>query len=295
MDRLVQDFLDYLLADRGYSPATIDTYQKALGSIRIYFKSLDSQLTWLNLDADVIRRWMAAQVDRGENTRTMGKELSALRSFYKYLRRVGRIDYSPVIGIHNPKAQKPLPTFLKEAEVNKLFDHTIFSDDYCGQRAHAILLTFYHTGIRMSELIGLNVEDLNLKQQELKVTGKRNKQRVVPFGNELADFMSVYLDSRKDFYGDSQGPLFLSVKKKRIGKSQVGVIVKKYLSLVTSQRKKSPHVLRHTFATAMLNNGASLEAIRELLGHESIATTEVYTHTTFADLKKEYQHAHPRA
>lgn len=295
MENLIQAFLDYLKADRGYSPTTVYTYQKALNSVQIYFQSLDEQLNWLNLDADVIRRWMAAQVERGESTRTMSKELSALRSFYKYLRRMGRINYSPLTGICNPKSQKPLPAFLKANEVDKLFDQTTYTNDYRGQRAHAMLLMFYHTGIRMSELIGLNVEDVNLQLQELKVTGKRNKQRIIPFGKELAAYLPIYLNYRAEFYGEENGPLFLSVKRKRISPRQVGIIVKQYMSLVTTQTKKSPHVLRHTFATAMLNNGASLEAIRELLGHESVATTEVYTHTTFADLKKEYEHAHPRA
>lgn len=295
MDGLINDFLDYLKAERAYSAATVYTYQKALHSVQIYFQSLDEQLTWLNIDADVIRQWMSAQVQRGENTRTLGKELSALRSFYKYLRRMGRVEKSPLVTIRNPKTQKALPAFLKNDEVNKLFDDINFTSDYRGQLAHAMLLTFYHTGIRMSELIALNVSDLNIVQHEIKVNGKRNKQRIVPFGEELAQYLPHYLQVRSEFYGQADGPLFLSIKKKRIGPRQVGVIVKRYLSLVTTQKKKSPHVLRHTFATAMLNNGASLEAIRELLGHESVATTEVYTHTTFADLKKEYQHAHPRA
>ena len=178
-----------------------------------------------------------------------------------------------------------------------MFDDVEYPDTFDGLRDRTILLTFYHTGIRLSELVGLNVADVNLSSGELKVTGKRNKQRVVPFGEELRQALKHYIDQRKEQLADGvdAGCLFLNNKKERIGKSMVRIIVVHYLSLVTTMKKRSPHVLRHTFATEMLNHGADLEAIKELLGHESVATTEVYTHTTFADLKKEYQLAHPRA
>ncbi len=291
----VDDFLSYLKADRGYSFATITTYGDALRGVEAYFKSVDETLDWMNIDADVVRNWMMAEMQRGESTRTIAKNLSALRSFYKYLRRMGRVDHNPMQRIQNPRIHKSLPTFLKQAEVDRLFDEVQFPEGYEGLLHRLILLTFYHTGIRLSELVGLNVEDVNLAQQELKVTGKRNKQRIVPFGKELASSMRDFLAERTALTQTIVGSLFLTPKGERIKKSRVQSIVKAYLSLVTTQKKKSPHVLRHTFATAMLNNGADLEAIKELLGHESVQTTEVYTHTTFADLKKEYQLAHPRA
>ena len=207
------------------------------------------------------------------------------------------VEKNPMRLIHGPKAHKPLPSFLKESEVTRLFDDVEYPDTFDGLRDRTILLTFYHTGIRLSELVGLNVADVNLSSGELKVTGKRNKQRVVPFGEELRQALKHYIDQRKEQLADGvdAGCLFLNNKKERIGKSMVRTIVVHYLSLVTTMKKRSPHVLRHTFATEMLNHGADLEAIKELLGHESVATTEVYTHTTFADLKKEYQLAHPRA
>ena len=278
MNDLKQDFLTYLEAERGYSPTTIATYKKALVSVEIFFKSIDSQLSWQTIDADVMRQWLAAQMERGEGARTMGL-----------------VDHNPMSLIQNPKAQKVLPSFLKEQEVERLFDDVDYGSDFVGVRNQTMLLTFYHTGVRMAELIGLNVNDIQLTTCELRVTGKRNKQRVVPFGLELYEALVKYLHVRQQFYGSSEGPVFITQKRQRINRRQVGIIVKRYLSLVTTQKKKSPHVLRHTFATAMLNNGASLEAIRELLGHESISTTEVYTHTSFADLKKEYELAHPRA
>ena len=290
----VEDFLNYLAADRGYSQQTLTTYRESLTTFQIFYSSISQELNWYTLDADIVRRWMATEMERGRTARTVCKKLSALRSFYKYLLRMERIDHDPVRLVKNPKVHIPLPTFLKQSEIDRLFDQVVFPDDYEGLRDRTLLLTFYHTGIRVSELIGLNPADIHWDEGELKVTGKRNKQRIIPFGNELREALTHYIAVRNELFADEEA-LFLSVKAQRLTKTMVQRIVKYYLSLVTNQKKKSPHVLRHTFATAMLNNGADLEAIKEILGHESISTTEVYTHTTFADLKKEYELAHPRA
>lgn len=290
----VEDFLSYLLADRGYSQQTVSTYRESLTSFEIFFRSMDAQLTWENLDADVVKRWVVALMERGKEARTVNKGLSALRSFYKYLLRMERVDHDPTRLVKNPKQHVKLPVFLKQSEVDCLFDNVSFPSSYEGLRDRTVLLTFYHTGIRVSELVGLDRAAVHVGQGELKVTGKRNKQRIVPFGDELRKALESYLAVRNGCAGDDDA-LFLNRRKQRMTAQQVRAVVRKYLSLVTTQQKKSPHVLRHTFATAMLNNGADLEAIREILGHESICTTEVYTHTTFADLKKEYEHAHPRA
>lgn len=291
----IEDFLNYLKADRGYSLQTVRSYSDSLLSFEIFFRSLDAQLTWERIDVDVIRRWMSVEAERCKTSRTICKELSALRSFYKYLLRTKRIEKNPMRLVSNPKMTVPLPTFLKQSEIDELFDQVIFPDTNEGSRDRTILLLFYHTGIRVSELVGLNRSAINLMQRELKVTGKRNKQRIVPFGEELENALNVYLLRRDELEAFDPEALFLNAKSKRISVAQVRRVVHQYLALVTTQKKKSPHVLRHTFATAMLNNGADLEAIREILGHESIDTTEVYTHTTFADLKKEYERAHPRA
>lgn len=292
----VKKFLDYLLSDRGYSAKTILTYKITLSSFEDFFHHLDETLTWQTIDADVVRLWMTKEAKDGEKARTIGKKLSAMRSFYKYMQRMGVIENSPLARIHNPKAASPLPTFLRKNEIDALFDKVIYPDGFKGLLDYTILQTFYHTGIRLSELIGLNIADVNIERCELKVTGKRNKQRVVPYGIELKDTLVTYLSLRQALtdVADSKA-MFLGRTLKRITISQIRTIVNHYLSLVTMQKKKSPHVLRHTFATAMLNNGADLEAIKELLGHESITTTEIYTHNTFADLKKEYKLAHPRA
>ena len=291
----IDDFLMYLQGDRAYSPRSIRTYADALDSFQNFFQTLDDQLDWDKIDADIIRRWMAAEMERGIGARTVAKNLSALRSFYKYLLRMGCVSKNPAHLIKNPKVHYPLPTFLKQSEMNRLFDDVEFPESFEGVRDRIILLTFYHTGVRVSELVGLNVADVSLTTSELKVTGKRNKQRIIPFGKELNGELTHYVRLRNEWTATLEGPLFLGKDKKRMKAESVRNIVSHYLSMVTTQKKKSPHVLRHTFATVMLNNGADLEAIKELLGHESIGTTEVYTHTTFADLKKEYEQAHPRA
>jgi len=290
----IKDFLNYLAADRGYSTQTLATYRESLVNFEIYFRSKDDGLTWYNIDADIVRSWMAAQMKRGKTARTVAKDLSALRSLYKYFLRTSRIERDPLRLVRNPKIHRSLPTFLKQSEIDRLFDTIKFPEDYAGQRDRTILLTFYHTGIRLSELTGLNTTDIDLSQCELKVTGKRNKQRIVPFGKELQESFASYITLREQQSATSAA-LFLNLKGERIHPSSVESIVKQYLSLVTTQKKKSPHVLRHTFATTMLGGGADLEAIKEILGHESVQTTEIYTHTTLTDLKKEYQHAHPRA
>lgn len=290
----IEDFLLYLCAERGYSQRTADTYGASLRDFCRFCMSLEGQPDWKHVDADVVRQWMAAEMQRGCTGRYVAKQLSALRSFYRYLLRMQRVQHDPVRLVKNPKVHLPLPTFLKDSEIDRLFDDVTYPEGFEGQRDRLVLLTFYHTGIRLSELRGLDVSDVDLMRGELKVTGKRNKQRIVPFGEELCSALKTYVELRAQM-ACADGALFVTLKGKRMTKVQVYGLVRHYLSLVTTQKKKSPHVLRHTFATAMLNHGADLEAIRDLLGHESIRTTEVYTHTTFADLKKEYERAHPRA
>ena len=194
-----------------------------------------------------------------------------------------------------PKKSKPLPQFLREGEMDKLLDMQEWGGSYNDVRARTILLFFYETGLRRSELVGLNDEDVDLAARQLKVTGKRNKQRVIPFGEELSEALVRYLTIRDCQIERNSNALFLNDKGERISGGQVYALVRRYLTMVTSLKKRSPHVLRHTFATAMLNNGAGLESIKSLLGHESVSTTEIYTHTTFEQLKRVYKEAHPRA
>ena len=202
-----------------------------------------------------------------------------MRSFFRFALSRGLVTRDPSYVVKGPKKQKPLPQFVREEDMNRLLDTPqMWEEGFVGLRARTIIILFYETGIRLAELIGLDVEDVDLATRQLKVTGKRNKQRIVPFGEELETAIRE-----------------LSDKGKRMTRSQVEKIVKQHLSLTTTLKKRSPHVLRHSFATAMLNNGAGLESVRRLLGHESVATTQIYTHTTFEQLKRIYETAHPRA
>ena len=294
MDR-VDRFLAYLAADRGYSSLTVEVYRGDLRHFESFFLKLETSMNWSNVDSDVIRRWMAERMENGISPRSVKRSLSALRSFYKYLLRLGEVEHDPTQLIRNPKVPKTLPSFVKQSEMDRLLDGVTYPEGFVGLRDRLILLTFYTTGVRISELVGLNVEQVDLSHGELKVTGKRNKQRIIPFGEELADGIKVYLQERNEVFGLTAGALFVDMRGLRMSTAEVREVVRYYLSLVTTQKKKTPHVLRHTFATVMLNNGADLGAVKELLGHESLATTEIYTHTTFAELRKEYEKAHPRS
>lgn len=300
MRKAIDDFLTYLEGDKAYSPRTVLTYRESLNAFEDFAKSkLESSIP-AAIDPDVIRLWMAESMAAGKDARTVSKDMSALRSLFRYLLRTERVKKDPTRLVRNPKFMSKIPSFVKQSEMDRLLDEITFPESFQGERDRLILMTFYHTGLRVSELVGLNVEDLDLARGELKVTGKRNKQRIVPFGAELSEALRSYLENRRsEIPAEAEerpfSPLFINKKHKRITVSQVQAIVKFYLSTVTSQKKRSPHVLRHTFATVMLNNGAELEAIKDLLGHKSIATTEVYTHTSFAELKKVYKQAHPRS
>ena len=290
----VNEFLQYLTADRGYSAETVRSYRTGLKDFSQFFQSLDSGLTWESVDADVVRRWMAARIQGGLQPQTVRRALSALRAFYRYQLLTGHMAHNPMQRVQNPKVPRRLPVFLKATEMDHLLDDVTFPDTFRGHRDHLMLLVFYTTGIRVSELVGLDGSDINLSGRELKVTGKRNKQRVVPFGPELADAFGRFFALLNHEGLSADGPVFCNTRGRRLTAAEARRIVHDWLSAVTTQRKRSPHVLRHTFATVMLNNGADLEAVRELLGHESLAATEVYTHTTFAELKAVYAQAHPR-
>ena len=222
--------------------------------------------------------------------------MSALRSFYRFALKRRLVDKDPAHCITGPKKSKPLPQFLRESEMDNLLDMIEWGDSLKDVRARTILILLYEAGLRRSELTGLNDADVDFSAGQLKVTGKRNKQRIIPFGEELSQVLSHYIAVRDEqVERKTEGALFLNDRGERMTGEQVYVIVRKYLTAVTSLKKRSPHVLRHTFATAMLNNGAGLESIKNLLGHESVSTTEIYAHTTFEQLKRVYKEAHPRA
>jgi integrase/recombinase XerC len=293
---MINQFLNYLRYERNSSPQTVQTYEESLREFESYISLRDTGLSLQAVDADLIRDWMESLMDKGNTASTINKKLSALRSFYRFSLKRKLVEKDPAHGIVGPKKSKPLPQFLRESEMDHLLDRLEWDNNYKDVRARTILLLFYEAGLRRSELTGLNDVDIDFGSRQLKVTGKRNKQRIIPFGQELADALNQYLEARREQFGlRENSALFLSDKGERMTGSQVYLIVHRYLTLVTSLKKRSPHVLRHTFATAMLNNGAGLESIKKLLGHESVDTTEIYAHTTFEQLKRIYKEAHPRA
>lgn len=299
---IIEDFLAYMQASKGSLPRTIATYRDSLTNAADYFvREKGGEASWLSFVTDDFRAWEAEQMERGYSPSYVKKNMAALRSMYRYLLREGKVKVDPVRLVKNPKQQKRLPTFVRESEMDRLFDYYDFGEGYMGVRNRTILLLLYHTGVRASELIALNVSDIDLANSSFRVTGKGDKQRVIPFGAELHDELGSYLDSRsahlKAYSPDGAmgvGALFLTQRCRRIAYSELRSLVNEALSAVTTQKRRSPHVLRHSFATAMLAHGAQLEAIQQLLGHESVATTAIYTHTTLAELKDQYSQAHPR-
>ena len=292
---LIGQFCEYLKLERNYSGYTVSSYRKDLEQFRLFFQSVDDGADFISVDRDMVRMWIADMMEHGYRPSSVNRKLSTLRSFYNHLRRSGLMASSPVSGVKGPKSSGRLPQFVRESDMERLLESPDLGDGFDGALKKAVLATFYETGIRLAELVGLDDSDVDFDSQNIKVTGKRNKQRIIPFGQSLKDVLLEYTGMRAAVRDSSSQAFFVGSQGRRISRSQVYLLVRNSLSAVTSIQKKSPHVLRHTFATTMLNHDAELEAVRELLGHESLATTEIYTHTTFEELKKVYKQAHPRA
>lgn len=296
---MIEGFLNYLTHERAYSPHTVTSYGNDLREFEAYLANTENVLKTHEADADLIRGWAMELMAAGRSATTVNRKLSSLRTYYKYLLKKGAIAVSPMQSVHGPKKKKPLPQFVRESDMERLLDDTLTDDSWQGRREHVIIQLFYETGIRLSELVGLNVGDVDLVRKTIKVTGKRNKQRIIPIGDSLVQNLKEYIGEKDVEFGLSSTlspqPLFITDKGARVYPAWVYRLVRKNLSQVVTLKKRSPHVLRHTFATAMLNGDAELEAVKELMGHESVSTTQIYTHTTFEELKKAYSKAHPRA
>ncbi|SHF63823.1 tyrosine recombinase XerC subunit [Bacteroides luti] len=292
---LIDSFLNFLQYEKNYSEKTINSYRVDLIQLEEYIKNDSEELTLTEVDADIIRQWIIDLTKKGYTTSSVNRKLSSLRSFYKFLLLKQEIIKDPTRKINGPKKKKPLPIFLKEKEINKILEETNFKEGFIEIRDQMIIEMFYATGIRLSELIGLDNKDINFEDSLIKVKGKRNKERLIPFGDELKESMLRYISVRNETITVKSEAFFIKENGERLYNALVERLVKRQLSKVVTLKKKSPHVLRHTFATAMLNNEANLNAIKEILGHTSLAATEVYTHTTFEELKNIYKLAHPRA
>ena len=291
----IERFLDYLKLERNYSRLTVLKYESCLRLFEEYFKNLNTELEWESVDADVIRDWMESMMDSGLTAASVNGRLSAVRSFYRFALKKGLVENDPAHTITGPKKEKPLPKFIREKDMDRLLQPEMWGDTYKDVCARTIILLFYETGMRVGELVMLDDEMVDLDNRQLKVTGKRNKQRIIPFGAELEQALRDFVRLRDEQVERTEKGFFVTEKGQRVTYEQVRRMVKNHLGRVTTQQKRTPHVLRHTFATTMLNHEAGLESVKQLLGHESLATTEIYTHTTFEQLKKVYEKAHPRS
>lgn len=291
---MVDQFLDYLRYERNRSELTVKRYERSLLDFKKYYEGVGRDISWETVDSDIIRSWLEQLMDKGNKAPSVNADLAALKSFYRFALARNIVLRDPAHCVRGLKKQKPLPQYLRECEMDKLLDQENWEDNYKDARARIILLLLYEAGLRRSELVGLDDKDVDFSARQLKVTGKRDKQRIIPFGEELEAELQCFMEVRDREVVKNSVALLLDRHGERMTGGQVYNEVRKQLSKVTTMKKRSPHVLRHSFATALLNHEAGLESVRQLLGHESLKTTEIYTHTTFEQLRRVYKDAHPR-
>ena len=283
-------FTSYLQFEKRYSEHTVLAYCQDLKAF-VEFAGVKKISEFADLSSAFIRSWIVYLIEGGMKNKSVNRKLASLRTFYKWMRKEGLIDHSPMTKVQGPKNEKHLPVFAKESELLPSKIEELFSDDYSGKRDALMLELFYQTGIRLSELIGLTLKDIQGNQ--IKVLGKRNKERIIPISDDLVQQIQEYLELRKEISSKCENLLLLDSGNKLYPTFAYRKI-NYYLGKVTSLDKKSPHILRHTFATHMLNRGTGLETLKDLLGHANLSATQVYTHNSFAQLNSIYSQAHPR-
>lgn len=302
MVQRIEEFRDYLTYEKHFSKHTITAYFNDLLQFYNFITTQFEVTDIAQVNHQIIRSWLVELMNDENTARTVSRKVSTLKTFYKYLLKEGIISTNPMVKVLPPKIEKRLPVFVEEKPMQVMLDgqkgldgnSVFFDNSYEGIRDKLILLLFYSTGIRLSELIGLKQADVHIYDQTIKVLGKRNKERIIPVTRELITDLASFMELKSKL-GMASEYLLLTSKGERLYPSLVYQTVKKYLSLVTSIEKRSPHVLRHTYATHLLNKGADLNAIKELLGHANLAATQVYTHNSIERLKNIYKNKHPRA
>ena len=292
IDSCRDSFVEYLQFEKRFSPHTLVAYQTDLSQFIDYLEHTYEIKVIEEVNHSLIRSWIVDLMNHKISPRSVNRKITTLKTFYKFLLRQKIVIENPMLKIQSPKTSKRLPVFVEKEKMDTLLDNIEFGDDATGLRNKLIIELFYATGMRLSELINLKESDVDLYANQVKVLGKRNKERIIPFAAELKNLIKKYMASKPE---NSMDLLFLSDKGKKMSEKFVYTSVKMYLSQVTTIDKKSPHVLRHTFATHMLNNGADLNAIKDLLGHANLSATQVYTHNTVEKLKNIHKQAHPKA
>ncbi len=288
------DFLSYLRFEKRYSPHTVTAYENDLKQFYVFCEQAGNRN--FEIDSSMVRLWVVSLLEQGVSSRSVNRKLSTLKSFSRYLIRQGVISVNPLNKVLKPKMSKRIPSFVDEEKLNLFLDNYEFGDDYPGKRNQLIIELLYQTGMRRSELIGLKTGSINLSESSIMVLGKRNKERLIPINNELGKRLKDYMELRSQIFPtNNNDSLLLTLKAQTVYPKMIYRIITGFLKMVTTLDKKSPHILRHSFATHLLNRGADLNAIKELLGHANLSATQVYTHNTFEKLKDIYKQAHPRA
>ena len=286
----IDEFLNYIKSEKRYSVLTIISYKTDLVQFNNFLLNSCSITNPNQVDFKIVRSWISSLVESDLQSSSINRKISALKSFYRFLEISDYTTYNPTLKVIAPKIPKKLPVFVEKSNINDLLDKEFFENDFCGHRDKLIIEVFYFTGIRLAELLNIRLNDIDYINSSLKVLGKRNKERIIPLAYTVLNKIKLFV---KNYNLDSY--LFTNEDKNKLYPKKVYRIVNKYISLVSSAKKKSPHILRHSFATHMLNNGADLNAIKELLGHANLSATQVYTHNTIAKLKEVYKQAHPRS
>ncbi|AMM51311.1 integrase [Rufibacter sp. DG15C] len=289
-------FFKYLQFEKRFSPHTVTSYQTDLQQFQEYLKETYELTDISKADHAIIRSWIVALVQKDLDSRTIHRKIASLRSYFKFLLNRGEVEQNPTLRIKAPKLPKKLPAFIPEDSFTQLLDQGDFTEDLKGQTERLILELLYGTGMRLAELIGLKINDVNLPESTIKVLGKGNKERILPLNTSLKLTLAKFLEMRRQHSADNNSSaLFVTDKGLPLYPKYVYRVVKKYMSTVSTSSKNSPHVLRHSFATHLLNRGADLGAIKDLLGHASLAATQVYTHNSIEQLKAVFEKAHPKA
>jgi integrase/recombinase XerC len=292
----MQSFLDFLKFQKRYSQHTIISYENDLRSFFDFLQTQFSESSPKAVIPSFVRTWMASLKESGMESRSINRKISTLKSFFKYLMRQGIVESSPMTTIVSPKVKKRLPQFVNEQDIGTLFNYVEFPDDWEGRTHRLLLELFYNTGIRQAELVSLKESQVDFGNSNIKVLGKGNKERIIPISQTLRESLWNYIiDKKQSLEKADDVVLLVNEKGRKLYPRYVYNVVKKYLSAVSTIDKRSPHVLRHTFATHLMNNGAELNVVKELLGHSSLAATQVYTHNTIEKLKDVYKKAHPKA